>query len=117
MDRIAGSGLRRCLAQGDQSLPFGIRLSRHIARIAFTGDQPSDRRLRPTRAPPAQQFPQVRAAQRGPWRLGVELVVAGETSRAADAPPRLELLAVRGDALRYAEFEGLRRGCRDLVRR
>ena len=94
-----------------------IRLPRRAARVAFAGHQPADRRLRSARAASADQLPQVRAAQRRARRLGLELAVAGQASRPADAAARLDLLAVRGHAFRDAELEGLRRRRRDLVRR
>src|SRR5207237_7804851 len=60
---------------------------------------------------------QIRAAQQSSWRRGLELAVARETSRAADAAARLDLLAVRRAAFRDAQPESLRRRCCDLVRR
>src|SRR5205807_1588224 len=102
---------------GHRALSIPLRVPRRAARIARARVEPADRRLRRARAAPAHQLPQIRLAQRRAWRRRLELAVAGKASWPADATPRLELFAVRGDALRDRRSSPLRRRRLDLVRR
>ena len=69
--------------------------------------------------PPAAQLPQVRLARRGSaGRLAVELAGAGPAPRPAHAAARLDLLALRGAALRHRRHrDAIERRRRRLVRR
>src|SRR5215210_1757930 len=115
--RAAGRRVLRQLAGVTLAASLQLRLPRRAARVTWAGDEPADGRARRARASSADQLPQVRAAQRRARRLGLELALAREASRLADAFARLDVLAVRGDAFRDFRPEALRRGRRDLVRR
>src|ERR1051325_1923859 len=109
VERAAGSRLRKLVAAVAVALPLGVRLPRIPERRPWAGDVAADRRLRGARKASPDVLPQVRNAACRARRLGVELALAREAPRPADADPRLDLLAVRRAAFRHARLRALRR--------
>src|SRR5438876_10408448 len=117
MVRASGGGFRRLVAGFDQPLPLAVPVSRRAAHQPRPGDEPANRRLRIARETSAHELSQICRRTAGLRRLRLELALPGQASWAANAVARLDLLAVRGTALRDAECERFRSGRRGLVRR
>src|SRR5204863_3886822 len=117
VDRAAGGPVRQFLAGLALAPSLELRVSRSPACEPRTRHESADRQLRGARTAPPHELPQIRGAQRRPRRLRVELALARQTSRTADAASRLDVLAVRRAALRDQRARALQRRRNDLVRR